>query len=91
MNQDTESIVAYGHAAWDEIEPGTYEFPFALKFPNVNYPPSTEEPKGFHIRYIWTAQLTGAGLESGIKSSEYYTPYRPLLVCAKGNNNNNRG
>ncbi|ORE07031.1 hypothetical protein BCV72DRAFT_227346 [Rhizopus microsporus var. microsporus] len=74
---------AYGHAGWDEIEPGTYEFPFALKFPNVNYPPSTEEPKGFHIRYIWTAQLTGAGLESGIKSSEYYTPYRPLLVCVK--------
>ncbi|KAG1451051.1 hypothetical protein G6F46_011313 [Rhizopus delemar] len=74
---------AYGHAGWDEIEPGNYEFPFALKFPNVNYPPSIEEPKGFHIRYIWTAQLIGAGLESGIKSSEYYTPYRPLLVCAK--------
>ncbi|RCH80162.1 hypothetical protein CU098_002657, partial [Rhizopus stolonifer] len=73
----------YGHAGWDEIEPGTYEFPFALKFPNVNYPPSIEEPAGFHIRYIWTAQLIGAGLESGIKSSEYYTPYRPLLVCAK--------
>lgn len=51
----------------------------------MNYPPSIEEPKGFHIRYIWTAQLIGAGLESGIKSSEYYTPYRPLLVCAKGN------
>ncbi|KAI9267341.1 hypothetical protein BY458DRAFT_490497 [Sporodiniella umbellata] len=73
---------AYGHAGWEEIEPGSYEFPFALKFPNVNYPPSIEEPAGFHIRYIWTAQLIGAGLESGIKSSEYYTPYRPLLVCA---------
>lgn len=31
---DINRVVAYGHAGWDEIEPGNYEFPFALK---VNY------------------------------------------------------
>ncbi|KAG0341276.1 hypothetical protein BG000_009624 [Podila horticola] len=24
---------------WEEIAPGTYSFPFALKVPNVNFPP----------------------------------------------------
>ncbi|KAI7901791.1 uncharacterized protein BX663DRAFT_88877 [Cokeromyces recurvatus] len=70
----------YSQAAWDELEPGKYEFPFALKFPNVNYPPSMEEPKGFSIRYVWTAQVNGPGLQSGLKSREYLTPYRPIIV-----------
>lgn len=71
---------AYSQAGWDELEPGKYEFPFALKFPNVNYPPSMEEPKGFSIRYVWTAQVDGPALQSGIKSREYLTPYRPIIV-----------
>ncbi|KAI7894732.1 uncharacterized protein EV154DRAFT_497711 [Mucor mucedo] len=70
----------YSQSAWDEIEPGHYEYPFALKFPNVNYPPSMEEPAGFGIRYIWTAQADGPALQSGLKSREYITPYRPVIV-----------
>ncbi|KAI8987678.1 hypothetical protein BDF20DRAFT_851601 [Mycotypha africana] len=71
---------AYSQAAWDELKPGKYEFPFALKFPNVNYPPSMEEPKGFSIRYAWTAQVDGPALQTGLKSREYLTPYRPIIV-----------
>ncbi|KAG2201266.1 hypothetical protein INT47_006769 [Mucor saturninus] len=71
----------YSQAGWDELEAGKYEFPFALKqFPNVNYPPSMEEPKGFSIRYVWAAQVDGPALQSGIKSREYLTPYRPIIV-----------
>ncbi|GAA5798484.1 hypothetical protein EDC94DRAFT_593667 [Helicostylum pulchrum] len=70
----------YSQCAWDEIEPGQYEYPFSLKFPNVNYPPSMEEPAGFGIRYIWTAQADGPALQSGLKSREYITPYRPIIV-----------
>ncbi|KAI8874938.1 hypothetical protein K501DRAFT_264458, partial [Backusella circina FSU 941] len=72
---------AYSQSAWNELEPGIYEFPFASKFPNVNYPPSMEEPKGFSIRYAWTAQIDGPGLQSGLKSREYLTPYRPIIVA----------
>lgn len=54
------------------------------KFPNVNYPPSMEEPKGFSIRYVWSAQVDGPALQSGIKSREYLTPYRPIIVSTPG-------
>ncbi|KAI9483126.1 MAG: hypothetical protein EXX96DRAFT_594034 [Benjaminiella poitrasii] len=70
----------YSQSAWEEIEPGDYEYPFALKFPNVNYPPSMEEPAGFGIRFIWTAQADGPALQSGLKSKEFVTPYRPIVV-----------
>ncbi|KAI8979985.1 hypothetical protein BDB01DRAFT_251189 [Pilobolus umbonatus] len=72
--------IAYSQCSWDELEPGYYEYPFALKFPNVNYPPSMEEPAGFSIRYIWSAQADGPGLQSGLKSREFITPYRPIIV-----------
>ncbi|KAK4512170.1 uncharacterized protein ATC70_013413 [Mucor velutinosus] len=75
-----QEVSPYSQCAWDEIEPGHYEYPFALKFPNVNYPPSMEEPAGFGIRYIWTAQADGPALQSGLKSREYITPYRPIIV-----------
>ncbi|KAI8644917.1 hypothetical protein BD408DRAFT_339711 [Parasitella parasitica] len=75
-----QEVSPYSQCAWDEIEPGHYEYPFALKFPNVNYPPSMEEPAGFGIRYIWTAQVDGPALQSGLKSREYITPYRPIIV-----------
>lgn len=39
-----------------------------------------EEPKGFSIRYVWTAQVDGPALQSGLKSREYLTPYRPIIV-----------
>lgn len=44
-----------------------------------------EEPKGFSIRYVWTAQVDGPALQSGIKSREYLTPYRPIIVSTPGN------
>jgi hypothetical protein len=56
----------------------------SIKFPNVNYPPSMEEPKGFSIRYSWTAQIDGPALQSGLKSREYLTPYRPIIVATPG-------
>ncbi|KAG0174892.1 hypothetical protein DFQ30_002158 [Apophysomyces sp. BC1015] len=71
---------AYSQCAWDELEPGHYEFPFALKFPNVNYPPSMEEPAGFAIRFLWTAQADGPANQFCLKSREYITPYRPIIV-----------
>lgn len=43
-----------------------------------------EEPAGFGIRYIWTAQVDGPGLQSGLKSREYVTPYRPIIVSIEG-------
>ncbi|KAI7903975.1 uncharacterized protein BX663DRAFT_505957 [Cokeromyces recurvatus] len=70
----------YSQSAWEEIEAGNYEYPFALKFPNVNYPPSMEEPAGFGIRFIWTAQADGPALQSGLKSREFITSYRPIIV-----------
>lgn len=43
-----------------------------------------EEPPGFGIRYIWTAQIDGPGLQSGLRSREYITPYRPIIVSTEG-------
>lgn len=43
-----------------------------------------EEPAGFGIRYIWTAQADGPALQSGLKSREYITPYRPIIVSIAG-------
>jgi hypothetical protein len=43
-----------------------------------------EEPAGFGIRYIWNAQADGPALQSGIKSKEYVTPYRPIIVSLEG-------
>ncbi|KAI8083033.1 uncharacterized protein BX664DRAFT_267506 [Halteromyces radiatus] len=77
------ALLAYSQSAWEEMDAGHYEFPFALKFPNVNYPPSMEEPPGFGIRYIWTAQVDGPGLQSGLRSREYITPYRPIIVSTE--------
>ncbi|KAI8098056.1 uncharacterized protein B0P05DRAFT_576881 [Gilbertella persicaria] len=73
----------YSQCAWDELEPGYYEYPFALKVSLVSQcqlSPSMEEPAGFAIRYIWTAQVDGPALQSGLKSREYVTPYRPIIV-----------
>lgn len=43
-----------------------------------------EEPAGFGIRYIWTAQADGPAFQSGLKSREYITPYRPIIVSIAG-------
>ncbi|EPB88360.1 hypothetical protein HMPREF1544_04826 [Mucor circinelloides 1006PhL] len=84
---ETETIVwgtersAYAINSWKSIEPGEHEFKFALKFPNVNFPPSIDDPTGFSIRYIWTAYMDGPANHPGIRSKELVTPYRPLLVA----------
>ncbi|KAI8136534.1 hypothetical protein BJV82DRAFT_639877 [Fennellomyces sp. T-0311] len=66
---------------WESLEPGDHRFPFALKFPNVNFPPSVDDPLGFSIHYIWTAHVDGAGFQPGLRSREYILPYRPI-ICA---------
>lgn len=66
---------------WEIIEQGVHEYPFALKFPNVNFPPSTDDPVGFSIRYIWSAHLDGPAYNPGARSKEYVMPYRPI-ICA---------
>ncbi|CAO3662009.1 unnamed protein product [Umbelopsis ramanniana] len=74
-------ISAFSQSTWSEIDIGQHKYPFALKFPNVNYPPSLEDPKGFCVRYVWTAQVDGPGLQSGLRSKEYLTPLRPIIVA----------
>ncbi|KAG1179792.1 hypothetical protein G6F70_001526 [Rhizopus microsporus] len=75
-----QEATPYSQCGWEDIEPGRHEYPFALKFPNVNYPPSIDEPAGFSVRYVWSAQADGPALQSGLKSKEYITPYRPIIV-----------
>ncbi|KAG0172950.1 hypothetical protein DFQ30_009301 [Apophysomyces sp. BC1015] len=52
-----------------------------MKFPNVNFPPSAEDPAGFSIRYIWSAHLDAPSAHPGLRSTEYTIPYRPI-ICA---------
>ncbi|KAI9258008.1 hypothetical protein BDA99DRAFT_441117 [Phascolomyces articulosus] len=66
---------------WETLEPGEHRYPFALKFPNVNFPPSVDDPTGFSIHYIWSAHLDGAGFQPGLRSREHVLPYRPI-ICA---------
>ncbi|KAI8090678.1 hypothetical protein BDF21DRAFT_411805 [Thamnidium elegans] len=75
---------AYLMTPWEVIEPGEHQFPFALKFPNVNFPPSSDDPVGFYIHYIWSAHVDGPSFNPGIRSKEYIMPYRPI-ICAPPN------
>ncbi|KAI9276649.1 hypothetical protein BDA99DRAFT_114905 [Phascolomyces articulosus] len=75
------NATAYAHSGWEEFDVGRYEFPFVLKFPNVNYPPSIEDPPGFNVRYMWTAYMEGPGGQSGISSKCINTPYRPIIAA----------
>ncbi|KAI8973881.1 hypothetical protein BDB01DRAFT_729541 [Pilobolus umbonatus] len=70
---------AYQFSTWETLEVGEYIYPFALKFPNVNFPPSTDEPAGFRIQYKWSAHLDGASFQPGTRSRMYITPYRPII------------
>ncbi|KAI9468088.1 MAG: hypothetical protein EXX96DRAFT_591872 [Benjaminiella poitrasii] len=84
---DTETLVwgnepsAFAINCWQSIEPGEHIYKFALKLPNVNFPPSVEDPTGFSIRYIWSAYLDGPAHHPGIKSPEIVTTFRPFLVA----------
>lgn len=66
---------------WQTLEPGTHRFPFALKFCNVNFPPSVNEPTGCSIQYLWTAHVDGAAFQPSLRSKQYSTPFRPI-ICA---------
>ncbi|KAI9025210.1 hypothetical protein CLU79DRAFT_744578 [Phycomyces nitens] len=72
---------AYSAGSWQKIEPGEHIYPFAIKMSNTNFPPSTEFPVGFAVRYIWTARLIGPGLGPEIVSKELKSVFRPTL-CA---------
>ncbi|KAI9032670.1 hypothetical protein CLU79DRAFT_727382 [Phycomyces nitens] len=72
---------AFSLNPWQVIEPGEHRYPFAMKFPNVNYPPSTDDPSGFSIRYIWSAHLDAPSFHPGLRSKPHVLPYRPIL-CA---------
>ncbi|KAI9258553.1 hypothetical protein BY458DRAFT_460380 [Sporodiniella umbellata] len=76
-----KGINAYSMASWETIEPGDYRYEFALKLPNVNFPPSTDDPVGFSMRYIWSAHLDGAGFNPGLRSKDYMIPYRPIIAA----------
>jgi hypothetical protein len=59
----------------------TYYYYYHYQFPNVNFPPSTDDPVGFSIHYIWSAHLDGPAFSPGARSREYIMPYRPI-ICA---------
>ncbi|KAF9213779.1 hypothetical protein BGZ59_004844 [Podila verticillata] len=67
---------------WEEIAPGTYSFPFALKVPNVNFPPCIPSLEGFSIRYVWTAQVEGP-LKTGLTSDEMLCQFMPYVLAPK--------
>ncbi|KAF9331022.1 hypothetical protein BG006_006089 [Podila minutissima] len=67
---------------WEEIAPGTYSFPFALKIPNVNFPPCIPSLDGFSIRYVWTAQVEGP-FEAGLTSEEVLCQFMPYVLAPK--------
>ncbi|KAF9288423.1 hypothetical protein BGZ68_000299 [Mortierella alpina] len=69
-------------ANWQEIAPGSYTFPFALKVPNVNFPPCIPGVEGFSIRYVWTAQVDGP-FESSLASDEIVCQFMPNVLAPK--------
>ncbi|KAG9323986.1 hypothetical protein KVV02_007308 [Mortierella alpina] len=69
-------------ANWQEIAPGSYTFPFALKVPNVNFPPCIPGVEGFSIRYVWTAQVDGP-FEASLASEEVVCQFMPNVLAPK--------
>ncbi|KAI8394119.1 uncharacterized protein BYT42DRAFT_609862 [Radiomyces spectabilis] len=79
-----EESKAFCLNTWEELEPGDHEFPFALKFPNVNFPPSVDDLPGFWVRYIWTAYLDAPMHHPSHRSKDYVIPYRPIICAPPG-------
>ncbi|KAF9432589.1 hypothetical protein BGZ76_010583 [Entomortierella beljakovae] len=67
---------------WKEITPGTYSYPFALKVPNVNFPPCIPSLDGFSIRYVWTAHVDGP-FEGALSSEEVLCQFLPSVLAPK--------
>ncbi|KAG0249692.1 hypothetical protein BG011_009029 [Mortierella polycephala] len=69
-------------ANWQEIAPGPYTFPFALKVPNINLPPCIPGLEGFSIRYVWTAHVDGP-FEPSLCSEEVLCQFMPNVLAPK--------
>ncbi|KAF9358156.1 hypothetical protein BGX26_002373 [Mortierella sp. AD094] len=67
---------------WEEIAPGSYTYPFALKVPNVNFPPCIPSLDGFSIRYVWTVHVDGP-FESSLSSEEVLCQFMPNVLAPK--------
>ncbi|KAF9201203.1 hypothetical protein BGZ49_008564 [Haplosporangium sp. Z 27] len=67
---------------WQEITPGSYTYPFALKVPNVNFPPCIPSLDGFSIRYVWTAHVDGPS-ETSLSSEEILCQFMPNVLAPK--------
>ncbi|KAF9144456.1 hypothetical protein BG015_000092, partial [Linnemannia schmuckeri] len=69
-------------ANWQEIAPGSYTFPFALKVPNVNFPPCIPGLDGFSIRYVWKAHVESP-FEPSLSSEEVLCQFMPNVLAPK--------
>ncbi|KAK3844000.1 MAG: hypothetical protein J3R72DRAFT_97159 [Linnemannia gamsii] len=69
-------------ANWQEIAPGSYTFPFALKVPNVNFPPCIPGLDGFSIRYVWKAHVESP-FEPSLSSDEVLCQFMPNVLAPK--------
>ncbi|KAF9580980.1 hypothetical protein BGW38_002164 [Lunasporangiospora selenospora] len=67
---------------WREIAAGQYSFPFALKVPNVNFPPCIPNLEGFSVRYVWTAHVDGP-FENSLFSEEVLCQFLPNVLAPK--------
>ncbi|KAG9070824.1 hypothetical protein KI688_008365 [Linnemannia hyalina] len=85
---DTEVMVSGSNqgdnelANWQEIAPGSYTFPFALKVPNVNFPPCIPGLDGFSIRYVWKAHVESP-FEPSLSSEEVLCQFMPNVLAPK--------
>ncbi|KAG0201060.1 hypothetical protein BGX28_006056 [Mortierella sp. GBA30] len=77
---DTETMVSGSNqndnelSNWEEILPGSYTYPFALKVPNG--------VEGFSIRYVWTAHVDGP-FEASLCSEEVLCQFMPNVLAPK--------
>ncbi|KAG0308621.1 hypothetical protein BGZ98_007374 [Dissophora globulifera] len=76
-NQDDNEL-----SNWEEISPGNHSYPFALKVPNVNFPPCIPSLPGFSIRYVWTAQVEGP-FETSLSTEEVLCQFLPNVLAPK--------
>ncbi|KAF9086185.1 hypothetical protein BGX23_009093, partial [Mortierella sp. AD031] len=85
---DTEVMVSGSNqgdnelANWQEIAPGSYTFSFALKVPNVNFPPCIPGLDGFAIRYVWRAYVESP-FEPNLSSEEVLCQFMPNVLAPK--------
>ncbi|KAF9913173.1 hypothetical protein EC991_003633 [Linnemannia zychae] len=69
-------------ANWQEIAPGSHIFPFALKVPNVNFPPCIPGLDGFSIRYVWKAHVESP-FDPILSSEEVLCQFMPIVLAPK--------